>query len=66
MRKANRERRNSAARALKTMGRDAAKSPRHGIEGPTCSICSPRLYGVANRRHADALDAIAQAEEGRT
>lgn len=62
-RKLNRERRNRAARALKTMGPDAYDSPRHGIEGPWCPICSPHLHGTANRYRADALDAIEQVDD---
>lgn len=62
LRKINRERRNRAQRAVRLMKRDAYKSPRHGPEGPWCPICSPRLHGCSNRQHADALDAIDQAD----
>lgn len=61
MRKINRERRNRAKRALKMMGHDAYKSPRHGVEGPWCPVCSPRLHGASDRYRVDALEAIEQA-----
>jgi hypothetical protein len=63
LRKLNRERRNKAARAVRTMGRDAYASPRHGAEGPWCPICSPHLHGAANRYQASAFAAAEQVAD---